>query len=95
MGYGFSGYTACLEDRGLLAGVLFLGICCSCLCYLIFNYVLGKLPTAIATNLVANGTTAIGVLAGCVAGGDPFGWYTVIGVGLTITGVCLSTTDRN
>ncbi|SCJ95840.1 putative DMT superfamily transporter inner membrane protein [uncultured Eubacterium sp.] len=90
MGYGFSGYRACLTDMKLLAGVLFLGICCSSLCYLIFNFVLGKLPTAIATNLVTNSTTAVGVISGCAFAGDPFGWYTVAGVALTITGVCLS-----
>lgn len=90
MGYGLSGYRACLTDIKLLIGVLFLGICCSCLCYLIFNFVLGKLPTAIGTNLVTNSTTAVGVISGCVFAGDPFGWYTVAGVALTITGVCLS-----
>lgn len=90
MGYGFSGYRACLTDMKLLIGVLFLGTCCSCLCYLIFNYVLGKLPTAIGTNLVTNSTTAVGVISGCAFAGDPFGWYTVAGVALTITGVCLS-----
>lgn len=90
MGYGFSAYRACLTDMKLLAGVLFLGICCSSLCYLIFNFVLGKLPTAIATNLVTNSTTAVGVISGCAFAGDPFGWYTVVGVALTITGVCLS-----
>lgn len=92
MGYGVSGWVACAGDMSLLGGVLFLGLCCSVLCYLIFNYVLGKLPTVIATNLVSNGTTAIGVLAGCFMGGDPFGWYTVVGVGLTITGICMSST---
>lgn len=90
MGYGLSGYRACLSDMKLLAGVVFLGICCSCLCYLIFNYVLGKLPTAIGTNLVTNSTTAVGVLSGCAFAGDPFGWYTVVGVALTITGICIS-----
>lgn len=90
MGYGLSGYRACLTDMKLLIGVVFLGTCCSCLCYLIFNFVLGKLPTAIGTNLVTNSTTAVGVISGCAFAGDPFGWYTVAGVALTITGVCLS-----
>ena len=94
MGYGVSGYVACVTDMKLLAGVLFLGICCSVLCYLIFNYVLAKLPTVIASNLVANGTTAVGVLAGCFIAGDPFGWYTIVGVGMTITGICLSSTSE-
>ena len=75
MGYGVSGYQACFADAELLAGVLFLGMCCSCLCYLIFNFVLGKLPTAIGTNMIANSTTAVGVISGCAFAGDPFGWY--------------------
>lgn len=78
----------------VLGGVLFLGICCSCLSYLIFNYVLGKLPATIGTNLVANSVTAVGVLSGCLFAGDPFGWYTVVGVALTITGVCLASTGN-
>lgn len=92
MGNGVRGYALCFTDSSVLAGVLFLGVCCSCLCYLIFNYVLGKLPTTIGTNLVANSVTAVGVLSGCLFAGDPFGWYTVVGVALTITGVCLAST---
>ena len=95
MGYGVRGWQACFADSSLFFSVLFLGICCSCICYLIFNYVLGKLPPAIATNLVANGTTAIGVLAGCALGGDPFGWFTVVGLALTITGIVLSSTQKS
>ncbi len=90
MGNGLRGYALCFTDMKVLAGVLFLGICCSCLSYLIFNYVLGKLPTAIGTNLVTNSVTAVGVISGCVFAGDPFGWYTVLGVALTICGVCIS-----
>lgn len=96
MGNGVRGYVLCFTDFRVLAGVLFLGICCSCLSYLIFNFVLGKLPTAIGTNLVANSVTAVGVLSGCLFAGDPFGWYTVIGVGLTIFGICLASMgDKN
>lgn len=94
MGNGVRGYVLCFTDTTVLAGVLFLGVCCSCLCYLIFNYVLGKLPTTIGTNLVANSVTAVGVLSGCLFAGDPFGWYTVAGVALTITGVCLASTGK-
>lgn len=95
MGYGVSGWQACFADGKLFLSVLFLGTCCSCLCYLIFNYVLGKLPTAIASNLIANGTTAVGVLAGCLMAGDPFGWYTVVGLALTIAGIVLSSTQKS
>ena len=94
-GNGLDAHIACLADGKTLAGVLFLGIGCSCVCYLIYNYVLGRLPMAIATNLVANSTTAIGVLAGCMLAGDPFGWYTVLGLGMTITGIVLSSSQKS
>lgn len=90
MGNGFECYRLCFQDARILSGVVFLGICCSCLCYLIYNFVLGKLPATIGANLVANSVTAVGVISGCVFAGDPFGWYTAVGVTLTITGVCLS-----
>ncbi len=93
MGNGLRGYVLCFTDMKVLAGVLFLGICCSCFSYLIFNFVLSKLPTAIGTNLVTNSVTAVGVLSGCLFAGDPFGWYTVAGVALTITGVCISSKE--
>lgn len=93
MGNGLHCYALCFTDMKVLAGVLFLGICCSCFSYLIFNFVLSKLPTAIGTNLVTNSVTAVGVLSGCLFAGDPFGWFTVAGVALTITGVCISSKE--
>lgn len=90
MGNGFSGYRMCFQDMNLLIAVLFLGVGCSCICYLIFNFVLGKMPATTATNLVSNSTTAVGVLSGCIFAGDPFGWYTVVGLVLTIGGIYLS-----
>lgn len=94
MGNGFRGYALCFTDTRVLAGCVFLGICCSCLCYLIYNYVLGKMPAAIGANLVSNSVTAVGVLSGCIFAGDPFGWYTAAGVALTITGVCIASTGN-
>ena len=93
MGYGFEGYKICLGDGKMFMAVLFLGICCSCLCYMIFNLVLGALPTAIASNLIGNSTTAIGVLTGVIFAGDPFGWYTIVGLILTLSGIILSSLE--
>lgn len=95
MGYSVSGYMKCFHDGKLTVAVLFLGVFCSCVCYLIFNFILGKLPTVIGTNLISNSTTAIGVLTGCIFAGDPFGWYTVVGLTLTITGIAIATTATN
>ena len=94
VGNGFHGYAVCFTNPKVLLGILFLGVCCSCCSYLIFNFVLGKLPTAIGANLITNSVTAVGVLSGCLFAGDPFGWYTVVGVALTITGVCISSMEK-
>lgn len=93
MGYGFTGYATAIHHMDTGFAVLFLGIFCSCICYLIFNYVLGKVEPAVATNLSANSTTAVGVVSGVMIAGDPFGWFTIIGLALTITGVWLSSRE--
>ncbi|MEF9921727.1 MAG: DMT family transporter [Anaerovoracaceae bacterium] len=94
MGYGFSGYVTCFSDTKILIAILFLGICCSCICYIIFNVALARLPAALASNITANSTTVIGVISGVVIAGDAFGWYTVVGLVLTIAGIILSTTGK-
>lgn len=91
-GYGFSGYIACITDIRLAAGILFLGIMCSCFCYIVYNLCVKKIKPIIASNLISNSTTAIGVILGCVIAGDPFGWYTAVGVCMIIAGVCLAST---
>ena len=93
-GYGFSGYVTCFTDMRTLLSVLFLGSCCSCICYILYNYVLGKLPTAIGTNLTANMTTIVGIISGVAFVNDPFGWFTILGVVMTLTGIYLSTSDK-
>ena len=70
--------------------VLFLGVFCSCICYLIFNYVLANMNTAVASNISASSATAIGVMSGVLLAGDPGGWFTVAGLALTISGLWLS-----
>lgn len=94
MGYGFSGYKVYFSDFRVFLEVTFLGICCSCICYILFNNVLRKLPPAIGTNLTTNVTTVVGIVAGIVFLDEPFGWFTVVGVALTITGICISSTEK-
>lgn len=93
-GYGISGYRTFFTDMDSFISVLFLGACCSCICYILYNYVLGKLPTAIGTNLTANMTTIVGIVSGVAFVHDPFGWYTIIGVVMTLTGIYISTSDK-
>lgn len=91
-GYGISGYVTCFTDIKLGTFILFLGILCSCFCYIVFNLCIKKIKPIVATNVIANSTTAIGVILGCLIDHDPFGWFTVVGVIMTIAGVILAST---
>lgn len=93
-GNGFSGFTQTVKHIDGFIAVMFLGIFCSCLCYLIFNYVLGKMNTAVATNISASSTTSVGVLSGVLFAGDSGGWYTALGLLLTISGLWISGSDK-
>ena len=91
MGYGAETYTLLATDWRLLAGVLFLGLACSCGGYFGFNYVIGKAnDPAIAGNVVESMITVIGVAAGIILRGDPFGIHTLLGLAVTLTGVIIS-----
>lgn len=81
-------------DLRVICAVIFLGVCCSCICYIIFNYVLSVMNAASASNLISNSTTAIGVISGVVLAGDPFGWYTVVGLFMTIGGIWLASIEE-
>ena len=81
-------------DLRVISAVIFLGVCCSCICYIIFNYVLSVMNAASASNLISNSTTAIGVISGVVLAGDPFGWYTVVGLLMTIGGIWLASIEE-
>lgn len=93
MGYGLDGVKVCMQYHDVALAVIFLGVFCSCLCYIIFNHVLGHMATAIASNLSASLSTAVGVISGVLFAGDPFGWFTIVGLSLTITGVWLSSRE--
>ena len=91
MGYGAETYTVLFTDWRIILAVAFLGIACSSGGYFGFNYVIGKAKDpAIAGNVVESLITVIGVTAGVLLRGDPFGFYIVIGVAVTLTGVIIS-----
>lgn len=94
MGYGTATYTLLFTSGRLVFWTLFLGLGCSVLCFLGYNVVLQRArDTAIATNVVSSLVTATGVTAGVLLRGDTAGWYTVVGVAMTITGVVISSRD--
>lgn len=91
MGYGAETYTVLISDWRLVLGALFLGLACSSGGYFGFNYVIGKAKDpAIAGNVVESMITVIGVSAGIILRGDPFGLHTLIGVTVTLVGVIIS-----
>lgn len=90
MGNGFSCYGKLFSDPAPAVAILMLGIFCSCICYILLNVGLSRLHPAVATNFSASISTSVGVLSGVLAAGDPFGWFTVVGLTVTLTGVILS-----
>lgn len=94
-GYGMSTFTTILGDWKLIAGILFLGVCCSAICFLAFNKTISMMDPALANNMNASMTTVVGALAGIFIGGDPGGLYTVIGLAMTLAGVILSSREIN
>jgi len=92
-GHGFHGYQAMFTSMETAGAFLFLGFGCSCAAYMIFNYTISRLKAAIASNIQANSITVVGVAAGIVIGGDPWGWYTVIGLVMTITGIWITSRE--
>lgn len=94
-GFGISTYTTILSDWRMTAGILFLGVFCSAICFLAFNKTITLMDPALANNMNASMTTVVGALAGILIGGDPGGLYTVIGLAMTLAGVILSSREIN
>ena len=92
-GNGFDAYAVTFSDGGIAFAVIMLGVGCSFGAYLMYNYTLSRLPAELASCIQANSTTAIGVIAGIALGGDTWGWYTILGLGMTIAGVVISSLD--
>lgn len=90
MGNGFSCYVKLFSDPAPAIAILMLGVFCSCICYILLNVGLSRLHPAVATNFSASISTSVGVLSGVLAAGDPFGWFTVVGLAVTLTGVIMS-----
>lgn len=86
-GAGFEGFVICFKDSQVGLAVLFLGAGGSFLAYFLLNYVLSKLPPAQVTTLNINIMTVTGVVSGIIVQGDPFGWYTVVGMIMIVIGV--------
>jgi len=94
-GSGIETYKVFFGNSDAMYSTLFLGVGCSCLCYLAFNNILTKFSPVVVTNVFVNGVTIIGIISGIILAGDPFGLFIVLGTGMTITGITLTTFNNN
>ena len=86
-GKGLEGFVICFQDLKTGLAVLFLGAIGSFMCYILLNYIVGKMPAAQASSIQVNITSLTGVVTGILFQGDPFGWYTAVGMIMIIAGV--------
>lgn len=89
-GSGLHGYSMLLGDVRAMGALLYLGIGCSCVAYMIYNVALSRLRTEIVATVQTNLITVVGVAAGILLGSEAWGWYTIAGLAMTITGICIS-----
>ena len=93
-GNGLHPYRMLFRGGETTVALLYLGIGCSCAAYLIFNFSLSRLPAAVAATIQTNSITMVGVVAGILLGNESWGWYTVVGLVLTMTGICITSLTK-
>ncbi|MBQ4468343.1 MAG: DMT family transporter [Firmicutes bacterium] len=89
VGNGLHPYKVLFSSGTIIGQLLFLGLGCGVLCYAMYNYNLSKFPSTIAACIQTNSINVVGVVAGILILHEPWGWYTVIGLILTITGIVI------
>ena len=89
MGNGLHPYKVFLQGGPVTWQLLFLGLGCGVLCYAMYNYNLGRISSTVASCIQTNSINVVGVVAGIMVLQEPWGWYTVIGVTLTVAGIVI------
>ena len=90
-GHRLETFTIFFTDWTLTINLLFLGVFCAFASYWCYNRLLHYADAALANNIVSSLSTVIGVAAGVIVLGDFWGWYTIVGLAITLAGVWLST----
>ena len=54
-----------------------------------YNYNLSRISSTVAACIQTNSINVVGVVAGIMILHEPWGWYTVIGVTLTVAGIVI------
>ena len=88
-GRGLHPYKVFLEGGAVTLELLFLGIFCGVLCYAMYNYNLGRFHSTAASCIQTNSINVVGVSAGIIFLGDPWGWYTVAGLIMASLGIVI------
>ena len=73
LGGDLAAFLAPLAQGPYLLSVLFLGLCCSVVCYCLLSFALTHLEVA-RESVFANLTTVVSVLSGAFLLGEPFSW---------------------
>ena len=94
-GNGLHPYEVFFSGGQTMWAVIYLGLGCSFAAYIIFNYTLSRLKAELASCIQTNSITVVGVAAGIIFGGDNWGWYTILGMGMTIAGIFIASRDMN
>lgn len=80
-------WSIVIHQPSVIAAGVYLGLICSALGYILWNYVLTKIPAYISSLFIANGITLIGVWVGIFFRGDDLTMLGIIGMILILTGV--------
>lgn len=86
-GNGLKSYQIIFAHPKLIAIVIFLGLVCSVISFLAFNYLISKIPAYKAAVLTISVLTVTGVVAGIVILGEPATWYKILGMIIIVAGV--------
>jgi len=86
-GNGLESYQIIFAHPKLIAIVIFLGLICSVISFLAFNYLISKIPAYKAAVLTISVLTVTGVVAGIVILGEPATWYKILGMIIIVAGV--------
>ena len=89
-GYRLDTFTILFTDWKIMANMLFLAVFCAFASYVCYNKLLNYVEPALGNNIVSSLSTVIGVVAGIIVMGDVWGWYTIVGMLITLAGVWLS-----
>lgn len=89
MGNGLHPYKVLFSGGPATWQLLFLGLGCGVICYAMYNYNLSRISSTVAACIQTNSINVVGVVAGIMILHEPWGWYTVIGVTLTVAGIVI------